>query len=166
MNREILLLEEQIKDAYEGEPWFGRNIGELLSEIDEETAFKKPAGQHSIVELVWHMINWKEFAISRLRDDDSRPLEYFEINDWRELDANDPSLWQKGVKELGRIQNELIEVIQQQKDQLLNHFVPGRTYTFRKLLYGILQHDIYHIGQIAYLKKLLEARKLESGISL
>ncbi len=159
MNREILLLEEQIKDAYEGEPWFGRNIRVLLDEIHEEIAFKKPAGQHSIVELVWHMINWKEFAISRLRADDSKPLEYFEVNDWRELDADDNSLWEKGLKELARIQNELVEVIQQQKDQMLEHFVPGRTYTFRKLLYGILQHDIYHIGQIAYLKKLLEGER-------
>ena len=50
------MLEEQIKDAWEGEPWFGRSITELLSEIDESIAFRKPEGQHSIVELLWHMI--------------------------------------------------------------------------------------------------------------
>lgn len=68
MNREILLIAEQLKEAYEGEPWFGRSLKEILSEIDEGVAFEKPNGQHSILELLWHMITWKEFVIDRLRD--------------------------------------------------------------------------------------------------
>ena len=156
MNREILLLEEQIKDAWEGEPWFGRSITELLSEIDESIAFRKPAGQHSIVELLWHMITWKSFTLNRLREDDTKSLNYFEQIDWRPLDHSDPSRWQEGLKEFRRVHNELITVLQQQKDERLSQMVPGKSYNFRKLLYGIIEHDIYHIGQIAYLKKMLE----------
>ena len=57
MNPEILQIAEQMKDAYEGDPWFGRNAKTLLSEISEEMAMQKPSGQHSILELVWHMVN-------------------------------------------------------------------------------------------------------------
>ena len=52
MNREILFIVEQLKDAYEGDPWFGRNLKALLSEVDEQTAFVKLKGQHSILELL------------------------------------------------------------------------------------------------------------------
>jgi uncharacterized damage-inducible protein DinB len=156
MNREILLIAEQLKDAYEGEPWFGRSVKEILYEVDEAIVFEKPNGQHSILELLWHMITWKEFALSRLRNDDQKSIKYFEENDWRELDHSDKSLWKQGLQQFAKLHNELIEVIQQQKDEVLSQRVGDRKYDFRKLLYEITQHDIYHLGQIAYIKKMLE----------
>lgn len=156
MNQEILQIAEHLKDAYEGEPWFGRSIKEILNEIDEAMAFERPKGQHSILELVWHMTTWKEFTLSRLRNDDKMPIKYFEENDWRVLDHSDKTLWQRGLQQFAKLHNELIEVIQQQKDEILSQRVGDRQYDFRKLLYGITQHDIYHLGQIAYIKKMLE----------
>lgn len=156
MNREILLLVERIKDAYQGEPWFGRSTKEILNEIDETIAFQKPNGQHSIVELLWHMITWREFTISRLREDKEKTLHYFEQNDWRQLDHSNKSLWKEGLKKFEQLHNELIEVIQKQKDEILSQKVNERKYDFRKLLFGILEHDIYHLGQIAYVKKMLQ----------
>ena len=81
---------------------------------------------------------------------------YFEENDWRDLDHDDKSLWKKGLQCLDETQSELIKVLEQQQDNIINETVPGRTYNFKKLLYGIIQHDIYHVGQIAYLTKLLQ----------
>jgi uncharacterized damage-inducible protein DinB len=156
MNGEILQTTEQLKDAYEGGPWFGKSIKEILSEIDEAIVFEKPNGQHSILELLWHMITWKEFTLSRLRNDNQIPIKYFEENDWRELDHSDKSLWKQGLQQFAKLHNELIEVIQPQEDELLSQRVGDRKYNFRKLLYGIVQHDIYHLGQIAYIKKMLE----------
>lgn len=156
MNREILLIAEQLKDAYHGEPWFGRSINEILNEVDNEIVFVKPEGQHSIVELLWHMITWKEFTISRLRNDENKPVKYFEENDWRKLDHSDKTLWQQGLQQFSKLHNELVEVIRQQKDEILSQRVNDRKYDFRKLLNGIVQHDIYHLGQIAYIKKMLQ----------
>ena len=62
MNREILLIAEQVKDVYNGEPWFGRSVHDILKETDEGIVFEKPATQHSILELLWHMITWKELT--------------------------------------------------------------------------------------------------------
>jgi hypothetical protein len=156
MNSEILLIAEGIKDVYEGQPWFGKNLKQLVNEIDERIVFEKPNGQHSIVELLWHMITWKEFTSSRLRNDTAKPIQYFEEYDWRRLDHSDKTLWQQGLQQLSKIHNELVEVIQQQKDDLLSQKVHERNYGFRKLLNGIKEHDIYHSGQIAYIKKLLQ----------
>ena len=156
MNTEILFVAEQLKDAYEGEPWFGRSIKEILNEIDGAIVFEKPGGQHSILELLWHMITWKEFTLSRLRNDDQIPIKYFEENDWRQLDHSDKTLWHQGLERFAKLHNELVEVIQQQKDEILSQRVGDRKYDFRKLLYGIIQHDIYHLGQVAYVKKMLQ----------
>lgn len=60
------------------------------------------------------------------------------------------------MQKLDEMQSELIDVLQKEKDNRLIEIVPGRKYNFRDLLYGIVQHDIYHIGQIAYLTKLLQ----------
>jgi uncharacterized damage-inducible protein DinB len=156
MNREIVLIAEQLREVYSGDPWFGKSTRALLGELDEKIVNQKPAGQHSILELLWHMITWKEFVLSRLRPDDEKDLAYFETNDWRELDHNDPGLWQRGLDQFHQLQQELVEAIQQQKDKILAQKVPGRNYDYRKLLNGAPQHDIYHLGQIAYVKKLLE----------
>lgn len=155
MNREILQIAEQLRDAYEGEPWFGRSISDILNEIDEAIVFEKPTHQHSILELLWHMITWKEFTLSRLRNDDELSIKYFEENDWRMLEHSNKNLWQQGLQEFSKLHNELIEIIRQQNDELLSQRVSNRKYDFRKLLYGIVQHDIYHLGQIAYIKKML-----------
>jgi uncharacterized damage-inducible protein DinB len=156
MNREILLLAEQIKDTYQGEPWFGRSTKEILNEIDEAIAFEKPNGQHSILELLWHMVTWKEFVINRLLNSNDKSIHYFEEKDWQKLDHSDRTLWQQGLQQFIQLHNELIEIIRQQKDEILSQRVNDKNYDFRKLLFGIKDHDIYHLGQIAYIKKMLQ----------
>lgn len=158
MNKEILYIAEQIKETYEGDPWFGRNAKALLAEVNEQTAFEKPNGQHSIVELVWHMITWREFTISRFTKEETKDLPYFETMDWRALDHNNKRLWLEGLQRLKETQEELLKIIKAQTDELLDQNVEERKYNFRKLLNGIVQHDIYHLGQIAYIKKLVEAK--------
>lgn len=156
MDREIVLLQQQMKDAFEGEPWFGRSTKAILSEINESLAFEKPQGQHSILELLWHMINWKEFALSRLHKTSTHPMKYFEENDWRNLDHNDKTLWKKGLEKFSALHHGLVVAVGALTDEILSQKVEEREYDFRNLLYGIIEHDIYHLGQIAYVKKLLQ----------
>ena len=155
MNVEIEQITQQIEDVYQGDPWFGRSVKSLLGDVTANISFEKPNNQHSILELLWHMITWREFTIKSLRNDEEKTPQYFEKNDWRDLDHNDKSLLEKGVQRLDETQSELIEALQHQQDSRLNEIVPGKKYNFRNLLYGIIHHDIYHIGQVAYVIKLL-----------
>ena len=102
------------------------------------------------------MINWKEFAMSRLQQDTDKTLHQFETDDWRTLDHNNQSLWQQGVDRLHQTQQQLLTLVQQQQDAILDTPVFERDYNYQKLLYGVLQHDIYHLGQIAYILKFLK----------
>lgn len=156
MNAEIQNIIRQLEDVYEGDPWYGKAVTKLLIEVNQQIVFIKPDGQHSILELLWHMITWREFTIDRLRHSPQMQEEYFEKNDWRDLDLNDVTLWPQGLERLQETQNELTELLQHLDDSILENQVPERNYTFNKLLYGTIQHDIYHLGQIAYINKLVK----------
>lgn len=152
--KETTTLTEQFQDAFAGDPWFGRNAKALLAEINEANAFEKPNGQHSLLELVWHMVNWREFVITRVQPDAGKDLHYFETNDWQQLDHSDKTLLEKGMDRLMQTQDELLNILKSFDDNNLDENVPERQYSYRKLFTGILQHDIYHLGQIAYIIKL------------
>jgi uncharacterized damage-inducible protein DinB len=155
MNKGIDQIVALLRDTYEGDPWFGRAVVKLLGEVNEKTAYQKPAGQHSILDLLWHMITWREFTIDRLQHSPQRNLAYFEEMDWRALDHNDMTLWKQGLERLSQTQKQLLAILNDCKDELLDQIVPERSYDFRKLLQGFIQHDIYHMGQIAYIQKFL-----------
>ncbi|HJW18460.1 MAG TPA: DinB family protein [Flavisolibacter sp.] len=157
MNKEIQYILSQLQESFNGDPWFGRNAHSLLEEVTQDVAMIKPGGQHSITELVWHMVNWREFVISRFEKDETKNLHYFEANDWRQLDQADSSLFKKGMQQLQYTQEQLIIILQSLDDDFLDTNVAERTYNFRTLLNGIVQHDIYHLGQVAYLVKFLKA---------
>src|SRR3954469_2807722 len=113
MNRETLLIAERLNEAYTGQPWFNRGIKEILLEIKGDKIFERPDGQHSILDLLWHIITWKEFTISRLRDDAGKDVHYFEKNNWRELDHGDKELWKNAVERYHELHTELVELIRQ-----------------------------------------------------
>lgn len=154
MNNELKMYAAQLNENFAGEPWFGRNIQAILKEINEDIASQKPNGQHSILELLYHMINWRLFTINRLEKSTST-VKSFEENDWQVLDHQDKSLWQKGIEQLNDTQQRLLNLINTMKDEDLQSPVHERDYENRTLINGIIQHDIYHLGQIAYIKKML-----------
>ena len=157
MNTEVLKIVALLQDAYNGDPWFGRSVKSLLADVKEDAVFEKPNEQHSILELLWHMILWREFIINSFSKD-QKSAEYFEENDWQNLDHTDVTLWVKGLQRLDETQTELIETILLQQDAILERTVPGRNYSYKKMLYGIIAHDIYHVAQVTYVSKMLQSK--------
>lgn len=153
MKTEVSFILSQLEALYSGDPWFGRSVKALLHEVDEATAFAQLNAQHSILQLVWHMVNWRAFTVNSLKPE--KPVSFYDENDWRKLDHTDKSLWPEGLIRLDETQDELIDLLQEIDDSALAIEVPGRKYDFRYLLHGLIQHDIYHAGQIAYVTKAL-----------
>ncbi|MDQ3551133.1 MAG: hypothetical protein M3413_06370, partial [Bacteroidota bacterium] len=97
----------------------------------------------------------REFTLHHLDPASDKTLSYFEKNDWLILDHSDKSLLQKALVRLQQSQDNLLNLLKLQQDELLVKKVVERNYSYRKLLYGVIQHDIYHLGQIIYIKKML-----------
>ena len=152
-NSEIKFISEQLRDLYEGGPWYGKSITEMIDEIPASIAFMKVEGNHTSLELLWHMITWREFTVDRLQHSPQMSMGYFEKNDWRELDHQDNTLWPQGIERLRETQDQLMALLADRDDSILDLQVRERNYNFRKLLHGFIQHDIYHLGQIVVLMK-------------
>jgi uncharacterized damage-inducible protein DinB len=157
MNKETQYLIKTFESTLSGQPWFGRSVYKLLGEIDEAKIQIKPnAESHSLIELLWHMSTWAEFTLGGLENRSVEVMKTIEGNDWRDIDPK-VHTWKKGVEQLHSTHNNIIELLKQKTDDsYLSDIVPNREYNFRFLLNGLVQHNIYHIGQIAYIKKLLE----------
>jgi len=63
--------------------------------------------------------------------------------------------WKKGVTELKAIHEKIIVLLNKEDSDFLEQKVDFRNYNFRFLINGMIGHNIYHLGQIAYVKKLL-----------
>lgn len=155
MRNEIDSITETLNDVLYGEPWFGRPVFSILNEIHPALVYKKPnEDAHSLIDLVYHMITWADFTLKNLQGNAKGGVEESEQLDWRNIDPLEHT-WARGLSELKSIHKEITELLKQKDDSILDQPVEFRTYNFRFLLNGLIQHNIYHLGQIAYVKKWL-----------
>jgi uncharacterized damage-inducible protein DinB len=155
MNEEVKRIYKNIAAIYDGQPWHGDNIQRYLSDISAEVASKKPLNlNHSIAEIVCHMTAWRNFAIEKIKGNADYEVWDTELN-WQTIAALTQEEWQLIKSNLQTSQTELLKQIEQLPEHLLNAQVEGRKYNLRLLLQGIAQHDVYHAGQIAIIKKLV-----------
>jgi uncharacterized damage-inducible protein DinB len=155
MNKETQSIIKNLENTLTGEPWFGRAVFTIMDEVDEAKTNLKPNNtEHSMNELLWHMITWAEFTMANLENKKPEELASIEGNDWRVLNPKQHS-WKQGLAELKSIHKKIADVLNTKEDGFLKDMVPNRRYNFRFMLNGLIQHNIYHLGQIAYVKKLL-----------
>ena len=69
----------------------------------------------------------------------------------------DPSgeAWRSAIQEMKDAHRELAEDVAQLDDARLVARVPGNDHTNVVMLHGVIEHDTYHGGQIAILKRAL-----------
>jgi uncharacterized damage-inducible protein DinB len=153
MNKEIKTIIKRIEEVNTGEPWFGRAVYTILDETDTNNVNINPNGGHSINELLYHMITWADFTLRRINKDKDHDLAASEELDWRTID---PAVhtWKKGLREFKNLHTNIIGLLKQKEDSFLDEKVDYRKYNFRFLLNGMIEHTIYHLGQIAYLDKM------------
>jgi uncharacterized damage-inducible protein DinB len=155
MNKEVQYIITTLKNTLNGEPWYGRSVFSILKDADASSVYVKPKErEHSLIELLYHMITWASFTLKRLENDEEQDAAFFEKNDWREIDPVIHT-WENGIEELQQTHEKIIELLQSKDDSFLSDKVDFREYNFRFLLNGLIQHNIYHIGQIAYVSKLI-----------
>lgn len=151
-----VLLAEQLRHAFEGEAWHGPALLELLADVDAATAAAKPIpAVHSIWELVLHIAVWDNTSLRRLAGEICQPegTDNFPIPPKPAETA-----WRKAIADTKRTHNELVKVVESLPDSRLRDRVPGKNYNFYFMLHGIAQHELYHAGQIAILKKAVAAK--------
>jgi len=143
---------DQLERAFEGDAWHGQTISEILTDISAEQAAASPlAGVHSIWEIVLHTTVWQRTVRERLQGQPivSLPDEI----DWPRVTETSATAWCEAVRDL-RAEYELLrEEALKWSDRDLGVTTEGQRYTVYEMLHGVVQHGLYHAGQIAILKK-------------
>jgi uncharacterized damage-inducible protein DinB len=148
---EAARIADQLRRAFDGSAWHGPALLELLDEVDAATAAAKPLyDAHSIWELVLHIAVWDEAASRRLRGEKSQPKgeENFPI-----VPKATAANWRKAIRQAAQAHRALLKTVESMPDSRLWERVPGKKYDFYFNLHGVVQHELYHAGQIAILKK-------------
>ena len=155
MNKETQYIIKSFESTLSAQPWFGRAVYEILQEVDEAKANIKPNGSdHSMIVLLWHMNTWAEFVLGSLENKTVDEMKAIEANDWREIDPK-VHTWKKGMEHLKATHSKIIEILNKKEDSFLSEIVPTRKFNYRFMLNGLVQQNIYHLGQVAYVKKML-----------
>jgi DinB superfamily len=154
MNTDCIRIADQLRRAFDGKAWHGPAVNELLSGTSAEQACAHPvAGAHSIFELVLHVEEGIELARGAVNGAALPSPTPFEV-DWPPVKDSGSAAWIQSVTRMLAAKNGLGQLIERFGDAHLSETVPGRQYDFYFLFHGVIQHSLYHGGQIALLKKI------------
>ena len=157
MNSESLRIADQLRRAFGGDAWHGSPLSELVAGITAEQACARPLpSAHSIWELVLHIDVYVRVAFEAT-EGVAMPKLYGTAKDWPAVTDDSEAAWLTAKDRLFQNAERLAQSIEKFDDAKLQDIVPGRPYDFYFLFHGIVQHSLYHGGQIAMLKKAISA---------
>jgi uncharacterized damage-inducible protein DinB len=143
---------EQLRRAFDGSAWHGPAVLELVDDVDAATAAARPISDaHSIWELLLHIAVWDQAGLVRLNGKKWQPTgtHNFPLVPSKPTQA----AWRKTIAETKKTHEKLVKTVAALPESRLRDRVPGKRYDFYHMLHGIAQHELYHAGQIAILKK-------------
>jgi uncharacterized damage-inducible protein DinB len=153
---ETARIADQLHRAFYGEAWHGDSLLQILDGVTAAQAAARPIKHaHSIWELVLHIAAWDNAVRRRLAGEAvSLPDEQ---NFPSVMDSSEGA-WRRTVEHAKRAHTELVDAVKAFPDDRLSEKVPGKKnepdwYNFYYMLHGVAQHELYHAGQIALLKK-------------
>lgn len=151
--RAIERILDQLNRGFGGEAWSGPALRELLEDVsEEEAAAHAIAGAHSILELVAHVTATMEMVSTRLA---GTPRELSAEEDWPDVTR---TAWAAALDRLDRAESGVCDAVARLATDDLDRTVAGKSYTVYVMVHGVVQHNLYHAGQIALLKNALRRR--------
>ncbi len=150
--REVERIEDQLVRACEKDAWSGPSLSELLVDVNARKAAAKPIpGVHSIWELVRHISTWQRIVQRRLIE--KRYIGTTDEENFPTIVDKSEEAWRNAIAELEQGQRALRKTILKLKDSQLQERLVGKEDSIYVMLHGVVQHNLYHAGQIAILKK-------------
>lgn len=149
---EAARIADQLRRAFAGDAWHGPAVLELLSDVDPATAAAHSLPDvHSIWELVLHIAAWDGAVHRRLTT--GKAVVLSDAQNFPPVKDKSGVAWKKAVTHLRATHKGLIGTVSTLPDSRLAERVPGKDYDIYFMLHGVAQHELYHAGQIAILRK-------------
>ena len=144
----------QLENVYNGTPYYGDSVYSIIDRINAEKANNSINEGHSIAQILNHMLAWRLYAIEHLKGNVDYDIELGSDKDWPSTRISTPAEWTLLKEEFKESQAALTELLKQKDEGWLSSKLPGKAFSYDFMLKGIIQHDLYHIGQVNLLKNV------------
>jgi uncharacterized damage-inducible protein DinB len=148
----------QLNEIHDGSLWFDQCFREKIDNLSEADAFARPIPQvHSVAEHVSHMLEWRKECMLRFAGKRTELMN--SPDDWKNNIELEAFGWTNLKTAFYNSRHELIHLVEDRDDAFLETKFLDTGYNFHYLIEGIIQHDLYHLGQIGITIKLLNENK-------
>lgn len=150
---------QQFAQIFNGSPWLDESFSKKLNNLSEKKIFTQfPNNNHSVAEVVSHIIVWRMEIIRRLDENSSkRRLTEESLDNWKDLQVLQQIGWQQLYADLSQSQQQLTKLLQDKDDTFLDEQLGETEFNKEYFVAGILHHDLYHLGQIGLILKWSKA---------
>ncbi|MDA1081190.1 MAG: DinB family protein [Gemmatimonadetes bacterium] len=155
-------LTHRLHDTWHGNPWYGDSSEKILDGVTAAEASRRVAPDtHTIWEIVLHMTAWTEAVAARVRGAGAKAPER---GDWPKTQTDTDEAWVDALNQLKTARKQLLEEIDVTHEEDIQIHVKNHTPPFKDTgisragtVNGLIEHDAYHLGQIALLKRAVRA---------
>jgi hypothetical protein len=133
----------QLKETHNQEEWFVPVKIAIDGLTPEQASWKDATENHSIAQLVNHLIFWNKQQLAKFKGENPTP---FNGDNKETFTGLDKAVWDASVKQIDEVLTDLEKVIADADDAKLAKWAP----TIEK----ISAHNAYHTGQIIYIRKM------------
>ncbi len=138
-----------------GSSWHGDPIWQILEAISARQASQRPVPDaHTIWELLSHMTFWEGVAAGRLRGETVETLD--ELN-FPAMPGDTEENWQAALNGFRESNQRFRAALSALDPALLDQLTARKKRTYYQEAHGLMDHHVYHAGQIALLKKIVSA---------
>ncbi|MFD0766619.1 DinB family protein [Mucilaginibacter lutimaris] len=151
-------LQASLQQILSHHPWYGPATYNIIDDISFDAAYETPPGSvHNIAGILLHMLGWAQEVTARMQGKTAgEPA----AGDWPDPGQPDEDKWKQLVADFKLANVNLADIIQNfNKSKWDEPINDGRQQedipvTYRALIEGLIQHHIYHSGQIALLNRI------------
>ena len=148
--KELLL--NQFDACYDTENWFVPLTKAVDGLTMEQAQWNNGSSNHSILQLVHHLIFWNERYLLRFKELPLPPVKESDIDPTFEMELNG---WDSTLKKLNEVFSGLRDVFKNATEEKLQSSpFKDSNDPWYSVIANINIHNSYHIGQIVYIRKL------------
>lgn len=122
-----------------GKPWYGKNF---------DTILKAPELNEDSSKILAHIIVWMNFVQDQLKGINTK-IDLNSPEDWPDVSGQNQNL----ILEFESAYDQLVKTVLNFKTENWDIKFEDSKYSYRELVEGILEHNLYHMGQIAWISK-------------
>jgi len=147
------ILLEQLKETHDKEAWFVPVKIAIEGLTPEQAAWKDETDNHSIVQLVNHLIFWNQQQLAKFKGEKTAE---FDGDNKKTFAGLDKATWEASVKQIDEIMIAWEKAIAEADEAKL-----AKWYS---TIARISTHNAYHTGQIIYIRKMKGNWDPEKGV--